>query len=133
MSRHTPRVWVYSAGGATWAELEQPTAQTGTIRLESAQWWDWVAASSTTGFAYPILDRRAGWIAGFMTVRNERRQRGGTYWTVYRRQGGRLRKIYLGPARALTRARLDAVAMTLLAACQPEEGANDRDTHPPGM
>ncbi len=133
MSRHTPTVWVYRAGGETWAELEQPTAQMGTIRLESAQWWAWVAASSTTGFAYPLMDRCAGWIAGFMTVRNERRQRGGTYWTVYRRQGGRLRKIYLGPAHTLTHARLEAVAMTLLAERPVGEGVNDRATHPPGM
>ena len=44
----------------------------------------------------------AGSIAGFMTVRKEGRRRGGWYWTVYRRAGGRLRKVYLGRSAAVT-------------------------------
>ena len=50
-----------------------------------------------------------------MTVRKERRQRGGTYWTVYRRVGGQVRKIYLGPAEAVTAARLEGLAQAWLA------------------
>lgn len=45
-----------------------------------------------------------------MTVRKERRQRGGVYWTAYRRQGRRLCKIYLGPSLSVTKARLREVA-----------------------
>ena len=45
-----------------------------------------------------------------MTVRKERRARGGTYWTAYWWVGGRLRKTYLGRSPAVTSARLRAVA-----------------------
>lgn len=66
-----------------------------------------------------------------MTVRKERRQRGGMYWTAYRRQGRRLRKIYLGPSHILTQARLEAVVMALLdEGCEREGG---KDTRPPRM
>jgi hypothetical protein len=36
--------------------------------------------------------------------------RGRSYWTAYRRQGRRLRKIYLGPSLSVTKARLHEVA-----------------------
>lgn len=85
------------------------------VRVDSPAWVDWLMAPTTTSFAYPLFDRRCGYIIGFMTVRKERRRRGGAYWTAYRRQGRRLRKIYLGVAQAVTQARLEAIAMTLLA------------------
>ncbi|MEI7645549.1 MAG: hypothetical protein WCJ55_14845 [Chloroflexales bacterium] len=68
-----------------------------------------------------------------MTVRKECRQRGGSYWTAYRRQGRRLRKIYLGSSPTLTQARLDAVVRTLLAEGRTNEGGNEggTTTHPP--
>jgi hypothetical protein len=67
-------------------------------------------APLTSSFAYPLIDRAAGWIEGFMTVRKERRQRGGTYWVVYRRSGGQVRKMYLGRSSQVTGLRLAAVA-----------------------
>ncbi len=75
-------------------------------------------------FAYPVFDARCGYIVGYMTVRKEARQRGGCYWTVYRRSGGRLRKIYLGTAQRVTRDRLVMVVRQLLAEqyqCSPAE------------
>ena len=48
-----------------------------------------------------------------MTVRKERRQRGNTYWTVYRRQGPRLHKIYVGSSVRLTQAHLAQIAQRL--------------------
>ena len=56
-----------------------------------------------------------------MTVRKERRQRGGVYWSAYRRQGRRLRKIYLGPSASVTEARLREVAARLYAGEAPGE------------
>ena len=50
-----------------------------------------------------------------MTVRNERRTRGGTYWTAYWRVGGRLCKTYLGRSAAVTSRRLHAVGAAWLA------------------
>lgn len=116
MSRSIPAV---SAG-----RLYDP-AQPATIPLDSAAWWAWLAAPTTTRFTYPLHDRRAGYIAGFMTVRKEGRRRGGWYWGVYRRTGGRLRKIYLGRAAAVTAARLEAIAQGLLADARAgrEEGS----------
>ena len=60
--------------------------------------------------ASPQKLRRLGYIYGFITVRKERRQRGGVYWSGYRRQGRRLRKHYLGRSAELTQARLAQAA-----------------------
>jgi hypothetical protein len=65
---------------------------------------------TSSSFAYPIYDEQAGYIRGFMTVRKERRVRGGQYWVAYRRGGGRLHKIYLGRAAQLSQERLAQVA-----------------------
>ncbi len=102
-----PRVagnWVYGSG-----------LPPNGIRLESPAWGTWREAEASTRFSYPLFDRRCGYIIGFMTVRKEGRRRGGAYWTVYRRQGRRLRKIYLGASRVVSQARLEAVVATLLA------------------
>jgi hypothetical protein len=106
--------------------LFDPT-QPAAIALDSAAWGAWLADPATTRFTYPLHDRRAGYISGFMTVRKEGRQRGGTYWSVYRRLGGRLRKLYLGPAAAVTATRLEAIAQALLAeaTARTEEGTMD--------
>ena len=107
MSRHTPTV----TGGA----LYDPATPASRIRLDSPAWQAWLQAPTTTRFAYPLDDRRRGYIAGFMTVRKEGRRRGGAYWTVYRRVGARLCKLYLGRAEVVTHARLEAIAQALLA------------------
>jgi LuxR family maltose regulon positive regulatory protein len=118
MSRSIPDV---SAG-----RLYDPAAG-APIALDSAAWRAWLADPATTRFTYPLHDRHAGAIAGFMTVRKERRLRGGAYWTAYRRAGARLRKVYLGPSEAVTQARLEAIAQALLAeaARRKEEDAVD--------
>ena len=108
-----------------WAEGEEPTTPSAPIRLDHARWCAWLETRSTTRFAYPLTDRNAGWIAGFMTVRKEPRQRGGSYWTAYHRQGRRLRKIYLGLSSVLTLARLESVAVIVLAERATREGGPD--------
>lgn len=113
MRRTIPTVWVYGQGPDMWAEMEELTPSSAPIRLDHDRWCDWLETRSTTRFAYPLTDWNAGWIAGFMTVRKEPRQRGGSYWTAYHRQGQRLRKVYLGLSHTLTLARLEAVATTL--------------------
>ena len=84
-----------------------------TIYLDTPAWFVWLEASTTTRFSYALFNRSRGYIDGFMTVRKERRQRGTTYWTVYRRQGQHLRKVYVGPSSALTQARLEEIAERL--------------------
>ena len=83
------------------------------IRLDTAAWGSWLDAPTTTSFSYPLYDRAQGYIVGFMTVRKETRQRGGTYWSVFRRCGSQIRKIYLGPSRTVTQIRLHTIAEAL--------------------
>jgi len=102
MSAKTPTVsahWVYD-----------PAQPTEAIRLDTPAWLAWLDAATTTRFAYPVFDPAHGYIAGFMTVRKEQRQRGGAYWVAYRRCRGQLRKVYLGRAATLTQARLEMTA-----------------------
>ena len=105
MGAKIPRVsegWVYDAGQAGTA-----------IRLDSAAWVAWLEAPTTTSFSYPLYDRACGYIVGFMTVRKEGRERGRKYWSVFRRRGQQVRKIYLGASTAVTQARLEAIAEAL--------------------
>jgi len=84
-----------------------------TIRLDSPQWFAWLEAPENDSFSYALHNHAKGYIDGFMTVRKERRQRGGVYWSAYRRQGRRLRKLYLGTSSSLTAARLRQAAARL--------------------
>ena len=88
------------------------------IYLDTQAWFAWLEAPTTTRFSYALVNRSRGYIDGFMTVRKEQRQRGTAYWTVYRRQGQRLRKVYVGPSAVLTQARLEQIAAQL----QPRAG-----------
>ena len=82
--------------------------------------------------SYALHNHAKGYIDGFMTVRKERRQRGGVYWTAYRRQGRRLRKIYLGPSASVTVARLRQVAARLYAGEDPREKPTGAPSAPVG-
>jgi len=114
MGRTIPSVAVTSSRQGERAELADLPDQVGAIRLDTVAWGEWLAAPTTRSFAYPLFDRAAGWIAGFMTVRKERRARGSSYWVAYQRSGGRLRKIYLGRSAQVTGVRLAAVAVQFL-------------------
>jgi hypothetical protein len=85
------------------------------IRVDSAAWFAWLAAPSTTSFAYPVLAPEQGYIVGFLTLRREPRTRGGLYWSAYWHVGRRVHKAYVGPAERVTAARLHAVATSLRA------------------
>jgi hypothetical protein len=86
-------------------------------------WFRWLESPLTRSFSYPLFDPRCGYIIGFLTVRKERRQRGGQYWSVYRRARGRLRKEYLGHSDTLTAAYLAEVASRWL----EEAGVGERE------
>ena len=119
MSRHTPTV--------SQNHLFDPARPGSAICLDTPAWRAWLEAPTTTRFAYPLFDPALGYNLGVMTVRKERRQRGGVYWTVYRRAGRRLCKIYVGPTPAVTHARLQAIAAALR--CPP--GAAAEPDQPP--
>jgi hypothetical protein len=105
MSTKLPRV----AGG----RLYDPAAPGSSLRLDSPGWFAWLETETTQRFSYPLFDPHCGYIVGFMSCRKERRQRGGTYWSVFRRAQGRVRKIYLGGSQSVTQDRLAAVAEML--------------------
>lgn len=93
--------------------LFDPGSVGPSIRLDTTEWFAWLEAPTTTRFSYALHNRAQGYIDGFMTVRKERRQRGGDYWSVYRRRRHRLRKIYVGPSSALTHDRLETIAIRM--------------------
>jgi hypothetical protein len=105
MSRRTPLV--------TSGALFDPATPLPPIRLDTPAWLAWLEQPTTTRFAYPLFDPAHGYIVGRMTVRKEQRQRGGSYWTVYRRAGRQVRKVYLGTSACVTHARLEAIATAL--------------------
>ena len=93
--------------------VDDPTSAAGAIRLDTAAWFTWLEAASTTRFSYPLFDPQVGYIVGFMTVRKEQRQRGSAYWVAYRRVAGQVRKGYLGCSTAVTAQQLHAMAYRL--------------------
>jgi hypothetical protein len=102
--------------------LENPSGPD--IPLDTPEWFAWLEAATTTRFSYALQNRARGYIDGFLTVRKETRQRGSYYWSVYRRRGHRLHKIYVGRSTALTHHRLRQIATRLRdppAAFQKEE------------
>jgi hypothetical protein len=116
MGRSIPTVEVAPAWQGARAELPELPAQAPAIRLDTPAWTQWLETETTRSFAYPLFDRAAGWIAGFMTVRKERRARGSSDWVAYRRSDGQLHKIYLGRSPQVTGLRLAAVAAQFLQA-----------------
>jgi hypothetical protein len=127
MSATTPRIWpdVCSA----YAYLEEPDGER--VVLDTPAWTAWLDAPASVHFAYPVVDPARGYCVGVMTVRKERRQRGGCYWSAYRRQGGRVRKVYLGASASVTRARLDEVAHSFVAdPAPPAPGTRSAATTP---
>jgi LuxR family maltose regulon positive regulatory protein len=111
MSTVTPCVWV---AGAYRAYIDGDRPGDACVWLDTPAWFAWLDAAATTRFSYPLLDPSKGYSIGVLTVRKERRTRGGAYWTAYRRAGARVRKVYLGRTGAVTQARLNALAHAFL-------------------
>jgi LuxR family maltose regulon positive regulatory protein len=102
---------------AVW--VSGPTVPAGSLRLDTPAWFAWLAQPMTTSFSYPVMDGARGYISGYLTVRKETRQRGGVYWSAYRRWQGRVQKVYLGRTERVTLARLQAAAQVLGATDRP--------------
>jgi hypothetical protein len=106
MARRLPDV----SDGRLWGDQLPGGAS---IPLDSPAWFAWLEAPTTTSFTYALYNPQKGYIDGFVTVRKERRQRGTSYWSAYRRAGPRIHKLYLGRSLMLTQAHLEAVATRL--------------------
>ncbi len=77
------------------------------VVVDSPAWFAWLEDPATRSFSFEGP-------SGTLTARRERRT--GSlegYWTAYRKQGGRLRKVYLGKAANVTVERLDHAAELL--------------------
>jgi hypothetical protein len=101
-----------------------PNLPTGGIALDSPAWFEWLESPEASSFAYPVFVPKRGYIVGVVTVRKERRQRGSLYWVAYRRDGQRLRKVYIGPAAQVTTQRLEGIV------AQWQSEASDTDEEP---
>ena len=75
----------------------------GAITLDTSAWFDWLAQPAHRSFDLHHA-------LGNLTVRKERRQRGGEYWVAYHRSGRQVRKVYLGKSPQLTAERLQQAA-----------------------
>jgi LuxR family maltose regulon positive regulatory protein len=93
--------------------LYDPAQPGARVPLDTPAWVAWLEQPTTTRFSYALFDPTRGYIVGYLTVRKEKRQRGGFYWIAYRRCDGRLRKVYLGRSSVVRQARLQVVAQTL--------------------
>jgi LuxR family maltose regulon positive regulatory protein len=84
----------------------QQDEQEQMLLVETPAWYAWLETASTFAFTSE---------AGTFTARKERagNQRGGWYWKAYRTQQGKLTSLYLGKAKTVTLARLQAVAQAL--------------------
>jgi len=99
MPRHENRTTPKIVSGHVYTEDEY----TGTL-VGSPAWFAWLNTATTFYYAGRL---------GTFTAHRECRQRGGHYWTAYRRQAGVLRRVYLGTALQLTAPHLEEVALTL--------------------
>ena len=86
--------------------LYEHAGEARSLSVESGNWYAWLADATVFAFASEH---------GSFTARKERasNRRGTAYWYAYRRQGGQLRKIYLGKTEELTLERLNTAAATL--------------------
>ncbi len=74
---------------------------------EGPAWFAWLEGVSSFVFQGQ---------AGSFTARKERKQRGASYWSAYRKTQGKLAKKYLGRSSDLTLARLETIAHQLTTA-----------------
>ena len=107
-------------GGQRRAEVQVACSER-IIRLDTPEWERWLEEPTTSSFAYPVYDRRVGYIRGWMTVRKECRSRGGHYWVAYRRVGKRLCKLYLGRSTEIGLSQLGDAAARFLAMADEKE------------
>src|SRR5688572_14092808 len=76
------------------------------VDSEGATWQEWLVQTSSFSFR--------GKHGENFTARKELRERGGAYWTAYRKVKGRLKRKYLGLPQELTLERLEEVAAALV-------------------
>src|SRR5215218_7853643 len=100
MARRIPHV----ADGVLYVQ-ESPGAPP--VALDSPMWTAWLEDRAMHSFSFEGP-------SGTFTARKEHRSGSNEeYWSAYRKQGGKLRKVYLGKTEKLTLVRLDEAAAAL--------------------
>src|SRR6266436_8646823 len=85
---------------------DRPGEQQTPVIVGSDVWYTWLTSESARSFTFRSQ-------LGTFTARRERK-RNGWYWYIYRKQQGKLRKAYLGKAKALSLERLTTVSEALV-------------------
>src|SRR5215212_573813 len=100
MARHIPHV----ADRVLHAQEQSVAPQ---IMVDSPAWAAWLEDMAMHSFSFEGP-------SGTFTARKEHRSGSNEeYWSAYRKQGGKLRKVYLGKTEKLTLVRLDEAAAAL--------------------
>lgn len=85
--------------------LQEYSRTKTSVPVGSHHWYTWLADAQNRSFSFKSH-------AGAFTARHER-QRNSWYWYAYRKQHGKIRKVYLGRPQELTSDRLNTVAVAL--------------------
>jgi LuxR family maltose regulon positive regulatory protein len=91
------------------------------LQGESDAWIAWLTAH--TSFSFQGLH-------GHLNVQKETRQRGGSYWYAYRRQGKHVAKKYVGQTTDVSPARLETIAALLAGKASPASEAGPQGKEP---
>ncbi len=95
------------------------------LYVGTSAWYEWLTAATCFAFA----DEQGSFTARKEQVGNKR---GGWYWKAYRKQQGKLFRVYLGKSEELTSERLHAVSVALAAkGCEQAEQRSGTDTEKP--
>ncbi|HEX4716168.1 MAG TPA: hypothetical protein VH164_14700, partial [Ktedonobacteraceae bacterium] len=107
MPKATAYCLIWSQEHGTYELSEGHHAHALPLAPGSHEWFAWLATIPSFTFEGQ---------QGQLTVRQEQRPRGGTYWYAYHRAGATMTKRYLGKTSEVTLARLEQVAEALWAA-----------------
>jgi LuxR family transcriptional regulator, maltose regulon positive regulatory protein len=93
-----------------WEEIDH-VASFRDVAPDSPEYFQWLST---------LLSFRFAGREGHFTARRETRQRGGDYWSAYRRQGKQF-SVYLGTTDKLTLAHLESTAKHLTTLCSTQQ------------
>lgn len=95
------------------------------LQGDDEDWLAWLAAHTSFSFQGPY---------GRLNVQKETRQRGGSYWYAFQRQGEHVAKRYVGQTTDVSPARLETIAELLAGKASPASQAGSQGKEPaPGL
>lgn len=108
-----PSVWFFPRG----QKLQKQSEVSGEtcnqeIEVGSEQWFQWLELPDSSSFNFRVSPHLSG--VSDYSARRETRDRGGNYWSAYKRVRGKLRKLYLGKSEELTAEHLESIGRQFL-------------------